>query len=172
MAGEGTGRAEECLLSVVVTISGGNPDKEDVCVKRNGTVQFLNTDPVGYMVRLWTREHTLAGPDATKGEHNDVDLLLPAFGELTILVDEETPSGGRCVYELFDINLREWKERAHVLYEAARSAAKTASATEAMTESGKASAPPAPPKTGAGGGTPPPPPYQPNQAGGGTIRVG
>jgi hypothetical protein len=159
---------EEFLPSVVVKICNGNPDPNEVYVNRNGTVQMLNTDFKQYMVRLWTRTHALEGPDSTKGEHNDVDLLLPALGELTILVDAETPSGGRCVYQLFEINLHKWKESAHMLYEAARSAAKTGYATEAMTESGKL---PEPPTTGPGGGTPPGP-NQPASAGGGTIKVG
>jgi hypothetical protein len=155
--------AEEFLPSVVVKIYNGNPDKKEVYVNQRGTVQFLNTDPEGYMMRLWTHAHTLEGPDASKGEHNDVDLLLPGFGELTILVDKETASGGRCVYELFRINLCEWKDIADLLYKAARSAAMTTDAVEAMTRSGKLPPPPPPP---------PPPPYQPAYAGGGTIKVG
>jgi hypothetical protein len=87
-----TGAAEGKIAAVadaVITITDGQPSPEDVYIKPNGTVQFVNKDEANWRVRLFTREH---------GEHADVDLFLPARSSVTVIA----PETGECRYEVLE----------------------------------------------------------------------
>ena len=73
----------------IITIEGGYPTPEDVDIKPNGTVQFVNMDDVNWRVRLFTREHD---------HHADVDLFLPARSSVTVIA----PASGECRYEVLE----------------------------------------------------------------------
>lgn len=73
----------------IITIIGGKPTPEDVNIKPNGTVQFINIDEVNWRLRLFTREHD---------EHADVDLFLPVRSSVTVIA----PETGECRYEVLD----------------------------------------------------------------------
>jgi hypothetical protein len=99
MSSTGTARSELERFyeaDAKVTVKDGIPSPLTVNVKLLGTVQFINTDKVAYKVRLWgpTREH-----------HADVDILLPARGSFTLIVDPGTIESGRCEYDLFPTDL-------------------------------------------------------------------
>jgi hypothetical protein len=73
----------------IIRIEGGYPTPEDVDIKPNGTVQFVNMDETNWRVRLFTREHD---------HHADVDLFLPARSSVTVIA----PANGECRYEVLD----------------------------------------------------------------------
>lgn len=79
----------------IVTVQNGDVDKKVVRVKPRGTVQFVNKDKINYTVRL-----QLNGQNA----HADVDLLLLALGEATLVADPAIIRG-ECTYELVKTNL-------------------------------------------------------------------
>jgi hypothetical protein len=81
---------------VVVTVEDGDPSPQQVWVAPNATVQFVNKDTIDYKVRLWIR---------TEEDHPDVDVILPARGSVTVIVDPDTPSMGQCYYELLPFNV-------------------------------------------------------------------
>jgi hypothetical protein len=80
----------------VVTVENGTPTPGTVTVTRNGTVQFVNHDPVDYRLRLSTRDGKL---------HPDVDLLLSGRCGVTVIVDQDLIGKGKCYYHLFPIDL-------------------------------------------------------------------
>jgi hypothetical protein len=86
--------------NVVVTVTGGDASPVDVYVNLHGTVQFLNADSIDYRVRLRANHDRHAD-----GPHPDVDVLLPARGSFTLVVDPATILDGECKYELFPLNL-------------------------------------------------------------------
>jgi hypothetical protein len=116
----------------VVTVTNALPDPSIVQVNPQGTVQFVNKDEVDYRLRLWTREAE---------RHADVDLLLPARGGITVIVDPEIKDKGECEYELFPTNLVN------------STVAKTAAPTAKHAAKGGGSAKAASAKSGSGGGT-------------------
>ncbi len=79
----------------IVTVQNGDVDKKLVRVKPRGTVQFVNKDKINYTVRL-----QLNGQKA----HADVDLLLLALGENTLVADPDIIKG-ECTYELVETDL-------------------------------------------------------------------
>jgi hypothetical protein len=82
--------------NVVVTVEDGYPNPQQVWVAPSATVQFVNKDAIDYKVRLWIR---------SEEDHPDVDVILPARGSVTVIVDPETPSMGQCYYELLPFNV-------------------------------------------------------------------
>jgi hypothetical protein len=80
---------------VPITIKDRNADPKIVYVEPGGTVRFDNQDDEDYRVRLFTRGHE---------KHPDVDILVPAFGSATFMVDPEI-NEGECEYELIETNL-------------------------------------------------------------------
>jgi hypothetical protein len=91
MANAGAAKAKYPPADATVTVTGGYPSPDPVEVNTDGTVQFVNSDNSDYRVRLWTREHD---------KHADVDILLPARGGTTVIVDPDTKLQGECRYEL------------------------------------------------------------------------
>jgi len=81
------------LASQDVTVEDATATPETVYVKLRGLVRFVNKDKIDYKVRLWTRG---------KREHADVDLLLPAQKDFTLIVDPGTTINGECEYELLE----------------------------------------------------------------------
>ena len=81
----------------IVTVQNGDVDKKVVRVKPRGTVQFVNKDKINYTVRL-----QLNGQKA----HADVDLLLLALGEATLVADPDIING-ECTYELVETDLND-----------------------------------------------------------------
>lgn len=81
---------------VIVIVEDGYPTPQQVWVTPEATVQFVNQDPIDYKLRLWTRN---------EDHHADVDVILPARGSVTVIVDPNTPSGGQCYYELLPFNI-------------------------------------------------------------------
>jgi hypothetical protein len=77
-----------------VKVENGYPTPKQVFVFRNGTVQFVNHDPVDYKLRLYARDRSI---------HADVDLLLSGRCGVTVIVDEGIGGPGECYYELFPI---------------------------------------------------------------------
>jgi hypothetical protein len=89
-----TGTAEgkiPYIANEVVTITDGQPDKPEVCIDVDGTVQFVNTDERNWQIRLFTRD---------REQHPDVDQFLPSRSAITVIVDPETIDGGDCRYEI------------------------------------------------------------------------
>jgi hypothetical protein len=79
----------------IVTVQNGDVDKKVVRVKPRGTVQFVNKDKINYTVRLQLNGQTA---------HADVDLLLLALGENTLVADPDIIKG-ECTYELLETDL-------------------------------------------------------------------
>jgi hypothetical protein len=79
----------------IVTVQNGDVDKKVVRVKPRGTVQFVNKDKINYTVRLQLNGQTA---------HADVDLLLLALGENTLVADPDIIKG-ECEYELVKTDL-------------------------------------------------------------------
>jgi len=88
-----SGFKEPYLASQDVTVEDATATPETVYVKLRGLVRFVNKDKIDYKVRLWTRG---------KREHADVDLLLPAQKDFTLIVDPGTTINGECEYELLE----------------------------------------------------------------------
>jgi hypothetical protein len=89
------GKEEPYFANQIVTVQNGDVDKKVVRVKPRGTVQFVNKDKINYTVRL-----QLNGQKA----HADVDLLLVALGENTLVADPDVIEG-ECTYELVKTDL-------------------------------------------------------------------
>jgi hypothetical protein len=79
----------------IITIKNRTADPDVVYVEPEGTVRFDNQDDKDYRVRLFTREHH---------QHADIDILVPAYGSATFMVDPRTEEG-KCDYELIETNL-------------------------------------------------------------------
>jgi hypothetical protein len=145
------------VSGAIVTVKNGFPDPKDVYVLRNGTVQFVNHDPVSYRLRIYTHESDI---------HPDVDILLSGRGGVTLIIDPDLgPLGGKCYYELLPIEVTylTWLDEAY----------------SDITVSGTESSATNPPRREGGGkigldpgGNPTAPPYQAfnkKGPGGGTI---
>jgi hypothetical protein len=92
-----SGFREPYLASQDITVKDATANPETVYVKLRGMVRFVNQDQIDYKVRLWTRG---------KREHADVDLLLPALKDFTLIVDPGTTINGECEYELLETGLQ------------------------------------------------------------------
>jgi hypothetical protein len=156
MSTSGAAMAELYEADAKITITGGHADPEEVKVKLLGTVQFVNTDKVAYKVRLWgpLREH-----------HADVDILLPARGGFTLIVDPDTLVAGKCEYELLAADFSEVPSVRSLTSSRAELVAEIPQVTEIEVAAGKG-VPKMPPP---GGGNPP---MGDNKGGGGTIIIG
>jgi len=93
MPGTSTAKAKEKVVfyvaDAIIEITDGRPDKAEVYIKPNGTVQFINKDEKSWRIRLFTREHS---------HHADVDLFCPVRSAVTVL----GPANGECRYEVLD----------------------------------------------------------------------
>jgi len=78
----------------IVTITDGQPDPETANVNVGSTLQFNNQDHTDY--RIW---------GLRVARYLGIDVLLPARGSVTLLVDTATEKG-QSSYELFPTNLQ------------------------------------------------------------------
>jgi hypothetical protein len=160
MSSTGTARSELerfYQADAKVTVKDGIPSPLTVNVKLLGTVQFINTDKVAYKVRLW-------GP--TQEHHADVDILLPARGSFTLIVDPGTIESGRCEYDLFPTDLSN-------LADPVRLTSAVVDVVEDVTEVMEVNIAPGRPAPGMPpSGSSPSAPTEDNRGGGGTIIIG